>query len=256
MSSPLRSSAAPAGRSGVDVGGGDECPGDGRLLAGVEAGGLPRHPVAGVPRFALSALRGSPGWRRARRSNSCSTRSGDMRVRRHGDPDHHHRLQHGSRGIEYFGTRARPTSASATWSAWRSRCRCSSSPSPSTGTSTWMAASSRSGRPSQCSRTRALDHVIGVNLMLPRGFEPKDISGWPDGRAGYSRRAASCSRAITWRWHGAPGTAGRQAHPDRSVDDVRAARDLFYDLFLDRSHWPRLMRQGYEDARRALEGLR
>ena len=28
------------------------------------------------------------------------------------------------------------------------------------------------------------DHVIGVNLMLPKGFEPRDISGWPDRTGG------------------------------------------------------------------------
>ena len=30
----------------------------------------------------------------------------------------------------------------------------------------------------------------------------------------------------------------------------------FYDLFLDRSQWPRLIRQGYEEASRVLQAFR
>jgi hypothetical protein len=40
------------------------------------------------------------------------------------------------------------------------------------------------------------------------------------------------------------------------VDAAELRGTSFYDLFLDRAHWPRLMRQGYDAATEVLDSLR
>ena len=42
----------------------------------------------------------------------------------------------------------------------------------------------------------------------------------------------------------------------KPVDASETRGTTFYDLFIDRSHWPRLMRQGYAEATKALDGFR
>ncbi|HET8593283.1 MAG TPA: patatin-like phospholipase family protein [Solirubrobacterales bacterium] len=98
------------------------------------------------------------------------------------------------------------------------------------------------------------DHVFGVNLMLPRGFEPRDISGWP-GRTGGILEA---SRQLQQGYHlelarRARDELGEKLTLIEPIDDSEIRGVSFYDLFLDRSQWPRLIRQGYEEAKRALE---
>lgn len=60
------------------------------------------------------------------------------------------------------------------------------------------------------------DHVIGVNLMLPKGFEPRDISGWP-GRTGGLLEA---SRQLQQGYHLELARRARdelgEADPDRA----------------------------------------
>jgi NTE family protein len=101
------------------------------------------------------------------------------------------------------------------------------------------------------------DHVFGVNFMLPRGFRPKDITGWPDRTGGL----LEASRQLQQGYHLELARRAREQLGDQLtlIDPVDASelRGIsFYDLFLDRGHWPRLMRQGYEAATEALESLR
>ena len=102
------------------------------------------------------------------------------------------------------------------------------------------------------------DHVFGVNFMLPPQLEPEDITGWKDTRHGRARRpAARPSRASS----SSSRTAPRRALGDRlTVIDAADHRLLrgpaFYDLFIDRSRWPELIRAGYERTTRALDTLR
>jgi NTE family protein len=101
------------------------------------------------------------------------------------------------------------------------------------------------------------DHVIGVNFMLPRDFEPKDITGWPDRLGGLFE----ASRQLQQGYHLELARRARAQLGDRltlidPVEDSELHGTSFYDLFLDRSHWPRLIRQGYDAATEALDEVR
>ena len=101
------------------------------------------------------------------------------------------------------------------------------------------------------------DHVFGVNLMLPAGFRPKDITGWPDRIGGI----LEASRQLQQGYHLEMARRAMRQLGDRLtlIEPVNASElrgTSFYDLFIDRSHWPRLMRQGYDAATKALDSFR
>lgn len=101
------------------------------------------------------------------------------------------------------------------------------------------------------------DHVIGVNLMLPKGFEPRDISGWPDRTGGLLQ----ASRQLQQGYHlelarRAKDELGEKLKLIEPIDEAEIRGVSFYDLFLDRTQWPRLIQQGYESATRVLQGFR
>lgn len=101
------------------------------------------------------------------------------------------------------------------------------------------------------------DHVIGVNFMLPADFEPKDITGWPDRLGGLFE----ASRQLQQGYHlelarRARNQLGEKLTLIDPVEDSELHGTSFYDLFLDRSHWPRLIRQGYDAATEALDAIR
>jgi NTE family protein len=97
------------------------------------------------------------------------------------------------------------------------------------------------------------DRVFGVNLMLPAGFEPRDITGWPERTGGI----LEASRQLQQGYHLELARRAKHELGERLtlIEPVEAEETRgvsFYELFIDRSDWPRLMRQGYEAARRAL----
>lgn len=101
------------------------------------------------------------------------------------------------------------------------------------------------------------DHVFGVNFMLPKGFRPKDITGWPDRLGGLFE----ASRQMQQGYHLELARRARERLEERltvidPVEDSELHGTSFYDLFLDRGHWPRLMRQGYDAASTALDAFR
>ena len=101
------------------------------------------------------------------------------------------------------------------------------------------------------------DRIVGVNLMLPRGFEPRDISGWPARTGGL----LEASRQLQQGYHLELARRAREELGEKliliePIEDAETRGVSFYDLFLDRTQWPRLIRQGYEEASRALDGLR
>jgi hypothetical protein len=103
----------------------------------------------------------------------------------------------------------------------------------------------------------AYDHVIAINLMLPAQFEPQDITGWQRHRLGILR----ASRQLEQGYHLEFAQRAKRRLGDRlTIVDTVDYRELrgvsFYDLFIDRSHWPRLIRQGYEATIRALDRFR
>lgn len=101
------------------------------------------------------------------------------------------------------------------------------------------------------------DHVIALNFMLPPQFEPSDITGFVDRRM----TVLAASRQLEQGYHLELARRARAQLGDQLtiVDpcDHRLLRGVrFYDLFIDRSRWPELMREGYERTTRALDALR
>jgi NTE family protein len=102
-----------------------------------------------------------------------------------------------------------------------------------------------------------LDLVIGVNTILPRGFEGEDISGWSNRPMGF----LTASRQISYAGHlelarRSVRRLGRKLILIDPVDFTEVHGWRFYDLFIDRRKWPRLMMQGYEHATEVLDRYR
>jgi NTE family protein len=102
-----------------------------------------------------------------------------------------------------------------------------------------------------------LDLVIGVNTILPRGFEGEDISGWSNRPMGF----LTASRQISYAGHlelarRSVRRLGRKLILIDPVEFTEVHGWRFYDLFIDRRKWPRLMMQGYEHATEVLDRYR
>jgi NTE family protein len=102
-----------------------------------------------------------------------------------------------------------------------------------------------------------LDLVIGVNTILPRGFVGEDISGWTEKRMGF----LTASRQISYAGHlelarRSVHRLGRKLILIDPVDFTEVHGWRFYDLFIDRRKWPRLILQGYEHATEVLNRYR
>jgi NTE family protein len=102
-----------------------------------------------------------------------------------------------------------------------------------------------------------LDLVVGVNTILPRGFEGEDISGWSDRSMGF----VTASRQISYAGHlelarRSARRLGRKLILIDPVDYTEVHGWRFYDLFIDRRKWPRLIMQGYEHATTVLDRYR
>ena len=103
-----------------------------------------------------------------------------------------------------------------------------------------------------------LDHVFGLNVLLPPGLEGEDISGWERKRmSGMVKAGRQLGRAS----HIELARRAKRRLGDRltliepvDLDEVSGLN--FYDLFLDRRRWPDLMRRGYEATTAALDEFR
>ena len=99
--------------------------------------------------------------------------------------------------------------------------------------------------------------MIGVNTILPRGFEGEDISGWPERRLGF----LDASRQISYAGHLelARRSARRLGRKLVLIDPVAHSEVQgwrFYELFIDRRKWPQLILQGYEHTTQMLARYR
>lgn len=105
-------------------------------------------------------------------------------------------------------------------------------------------------------RLDSFDIVIGTNSYLPDDFEGQDLTGWYDERGAVLRASAQLRYAIYLelaRDHVRElGSKLRLLQPVPH-EEVRGAK--FYESFLDRSSWPRFIRQGYARARTLLESM-
>jgi NTE family protein len=106
-------------------------------------------------------------------------------------------------------------------------------------------------------RDGAFDHVFAVNVMLPPQLEPEDITGWEQRRMGIIRATRQAEQGSHLEF------AERMRHALGDALTVIDAADYhlvrgpsFYDLFIDRSRWPELIKGGYERASRALDAFR
>lgn len=101
------------------------------------------------------------------------------------------------------------------------------------------------------------DHVFGINFMLPEGLQPDDITGWQTKPMGIVR----ASRELQQAYHVEFARRARRELGDTltliDVADPRLCRGAWlYDLFIDRSRWPELIRTGYERTTAALAPMR
>jgi NTE family protein len=102
-----------------------------------------------------------------------------------------------------------------------------------------------------------LDVVIGVNTILPRGFEGENITGWTERPMGFM----AASRQISYAGHlelarRSARRLGKKLVLIDPVDYTEVQGWRFYDLFIDRRKWPRLILQGYEHATEVLNRYR
>jgi NTE family protein len=99
-----------------------------------------------------------------------------------------------------------------------------------------------------------LDLYIGVNTILPARLEGKDISGWPEHPLGFMR----ATRQFSYAGHlelarRTSKQLGRKLILLDPVDYSELQGWGFYELFIDRRRWPRLILQGYEHTKNVLE---
>jgi NTE family protein len=106
-------------------------------------------------------------------------------------------------------------------------------------------------------RDGGFDHVFAINFMLPPRLEPEDITGWEDTRMGILKASRQAEQGFQLEF----ARRMRSALGDRLIvidaADHRLLRGpAFYDIFIDRSRWPQLIRDGYERTTRALDAFR
>jgi len=102
-----------------------------------------------------------------------------------------------------------------------------------------------------------LDHVFGLNFMLPRRFEADDITGWSERRGGFMQ----ASRQVQQGHHLELAKRARNELGERltiidPIDPSLLRGVSFYDLFIDRRRWPELISQGHSEAARTLNAWR
>jgi NTE family protein len=101
------------------------------------------------------------------------------------------------------------------------------------------------------------DHVFAVNFMLPPQLQPPDITGWQDTRMGILTASRQAEQGVQLELANRLRAALRGRLTIIDAADHRLLRGpAFYDIFIDRSRWPALIREGYERATAALGPLR
>jgi NTE family protein len=106
-------------------------------------------------------------------------------------------------------------------------------------------------------RDGGFDHVFAVNFMLPPQLEPEDITGWQDSRMGVLRASRQAEQGVQLEFaHRVRAALGSRLTIIDAADHRLLRGPAFYDLFIDRSRWPALIREGYERTTRALDALR
>jgi NTE family protein len=106
-------------------------------------------------------------------------------------------------------------------------------------------------------RAGTFDHVFAINFMLPPQLRPEDITGWQHHRMGILIASRQAEQGFQLELAQRTKRALGDAMTVIDASDHRLLRGpAFYDLFIDRSRWPELIRGGYERATRALDAFR
>jgi NTE family protein len=106
-------------------------------------------------------------------------------------------------------------------------------------------------------RDGGFDRVFAINFMLPPQLEPEDITGWQDRRMGILLAERQAEQGFHLEFAHRMRRALGDALTVIDAADHRLLRGPdFYDLFIDRSRWPELIRAGYERTTRALDAFR
>jgi NTE family protein len=106
-------------------------------------------------------------------------------------------------------------------------------------------------------RDGTFDYVFMANFMLPPQLEAPDITGWQDHRMGILAASRQAEQGFQLELARRTRTAlGDTVTVIDAADDRLLRGPDFYDLFIDRSRWPELIRAGYERTWWALEPLR
>jgi len=97
------------------------------------------------------------------------------------------------------------------------------------------------------------DHVFGLNFMLPEKLVPDDNTGWHERPMGL----VTASRQLQQAYHVEFARRAKHELGDAltiidAVNPGLCRGSWLYDLFIDRSRWPELIRIGFERTRRAL----
>ncbi len=100
------------------------------------------------------------------------------------------------------------------------------------------------------------DHVFAINFMLPPQLEAEDITGWQNTRMGILKASRQAEQGFHLEFsHRTRATIGDRLTVIDAADHQLLRGPAFYDLFIDRSRWPALIREGYERATRALDAF-
>ncbi len=106
-------------------------------------------------------------------------------------------------------------------------------------------------------RDDGFDHVVAVNFMLPPQLQPQDITGWQDTRLGILKASRQAEQGVQLEFaHRLRQALGNRLTIIDAADHRLLRGPAFYDLFIDRSRWPELIRAGYERATSTFEMLR
>lgn len=96
-------------------------------------------------------------------------------------------------------------------------------------------------------RDGSFDHVFMANFMLPPQLEAPDITGWQDHRMGILQASRQAEQGFQLELARRTRETLGDAVTVIDASDYRLLRGPdFYDLFIDRSRWPELIRAGYE----------
>ena len=204
-----------------------------------------------MPRFALAAMRGFTGLAKGEAIEKLFDRQlwhmtlGETPVRIYSEV---YNIDLNRLEIVRLQAR-RPTSRSRSWCESRSRCRCWSSRCASRATCTPTAAWWTCSRPSRCWSTRSSTSSSASTRSCRAGSRERTSRAGPERTMGFM----TASRQISYAGHlelarRSARRLGRKLILIDPVDYTEVHGWRFYDLFIDRRKWPRLIMQGYEHA--------